>query len=272
MPGAKNDNKYYEDLYDAMEEQLGKDVNGAADGYIGALGLIRGRLGEVKARAIKGFGSLDAEIVYFRDVWPKFHGRYFYYLLLNRFALDKNVLPQVALPALIERMEGEAAAFFEQHREFWQDYRNGSPLISRQFTKEYSAASVFDPLWPSLDHQKVTLASYYSARGLAYEAFLGYLREPVLDQEAQYEFGGTDAEAREWLMELYANKVIRKKGGGHLNLSEYNRWYGYNFGKEFRKFFDKMSLLRNRKTDPLRFLHKRLRTAEQWMRERNAKD
>jgi hypothetical protein len=87
----------------------------------------------------------------------------------------------------------------------------------------------------------------------------------------EFEFDGTDAEGQEWLMELFASKVIRKKGGGHLNPSELNRWFKYNFGHEFGKLFDKLNILRNRKIDPLRFLHKRMRAAEKWMGEKNGR-
>src|SRR5580700_10891439 len=82
---------------------------------------------------------------------------------------------------------------------------------------------------------------------------------------------GTDAEGQEWLMELFASKVIRKKGGEHLNLSELNRWFKYNFGHKFGKLFDKLNILRNRKIDPLRFLHKRMRAMEQWMGTKSGK-
>lgn len=132
-----------------------------------------------------------------------------------------------------------------------------------------------------IDQDLATLASCRAAKGLAFEEYLvllkGDLRIPselaadTGGQSPEFELDGTDAEGQEWLMELFASKVIRKKGGEHLNLSELNRWFHYNFGKEFKKFFDKMSTLRNRKIDPLRFLHKRMRATEQWVEKKNGK-
>lgn len=90
-----------------------------------------------------------------------------------------------------------------------------------------------------------------------------------MDGILEYVFDGTDAEAQEWLMELYASKLIKKKNGEHLNVSDLNRWFKHNFGREFNKIFDKMNVLRNRKVDPLRFFNKRLRATEQWMRRKN---
>jgi len=75
----------------------------------------------------------------------------------------------------------------------------------------------------------------------------------------------------EWLMKFFASKVIRKKGGEHLNLSDLNRWFKYNFGHEFSKLFEKLNILSNRKIDPLRFLHKRMRETEQWMEKKNGR-
>jgi hypothetical protein len=49
------------------------------------------------------------------------------------------------------------------------------------------------------------------------------------------------------------------------------RWFKYNFGHEFGKLFDKLNILRNRKIDLLRFLHKRMRATEKWMEERNGR-
>ena len=56
-----------------------------------------------------------------------------------------------------------------------------------------------------------------------------------------------------------------------ITLSELNRWFKYNFGYEFGKLLDKLNILRNRKIDPLRFLHKRMRAAEKWMDEKNGR-
>ena len=84
-------------------------------------------------------------------------------------------------------------------------------------------------------------------------------------------FDVTDAEGQDWLMELFASKVIRKPGGDHANLSELNRWFKANFGREFNKLFDKLNILRNRKIDPLKFFNKRLKATERWMGEKNGR-
>jgi hypothetical protein len=74
-----------------------------------------------------------------------------------------------------------------------------------------------------------------AVEGLAFEEYVvllkGDLRLPDDSLQAsgiespEFDFDGTDAEGQEWLMELFASKVIRKKGGEHLNLSELNRWF-----------------------------------------------
>jgi hypothetical protein len=268
-------------LYLELENGLraGDRGNRGPEPYIQGIALIREYIEKLREPGLKHLKKEAGEIEFFRKVWPAFYAKLLLYTWLYKFELNRRLLATDDWAGLIEREKRRTAAFFRKHRIFWEYYRSGAVLIDQQFTRAYSRGSLFDPLAMLVDPEFATLASYRAAQGLAYEEYLKFLQEEAR-MEADpgdgleipaYDFDGSDAEGQEWLMELFASKLIKKKGGEHLNLSEMNRWFKANFGREFNKLFDKLSVLRNRKIDPLRFLHKRMRAMEQWMDNKNTK-
>jgi RteC protein len=273
----------YDGLYAELEGSL-KGMDGSlqrAEEYLRGIGLVRGSIEKLRALGAKHMRKEADEIGFFRNVWPVFYAKLFLYIWLYRIGMRRELVTADEWLAVISAEESRAESFFRRNLDFWWYYRSGATVIDEQFTRAYSHHRIFDPLAMIIDQDLATLASCRAARGLAFEEYLvllkGDLRIPAeLSTEShfplpEFEFDGTDAEGQEWLMELFASKVIRKKGGEHLNLSELNRWFKYNFGHEFGKLFDKLNILRNRKIDPLRFLHKRMRAAEKWMDEKNGR-
>jgi hypothetical protein len=137
--------------------------------------IVRRSIGGLRA-AVEPFADGDAEVAFFRGVWPVFYGKLFYYLLLHEFEQDRLGIPVAALSELIGRGEREVQQFFRRNRDFWQYYKTGSSLISEQFTRTYSDGCLFDPLCQVVDREWATVASYRAARGLAYEGYGEYLR------------------------------------------------------------------------------------------------
>ena len=275
--------KPYDGLYAELDRAL-KDTDGSlqkVEGYLRGIGIIRDSIEKLRVLGAKHIRKEADEIGFFRNVWPVFYAKLFLYIWLYRIGLRRELVSADEWLAVIGAEESKAETFFRRNLNFWWYYRSGAAVINEQFTRAYSRHRIFDPLAMIIDQDLATLASCRAAKGLAYEEYLvllkGDLRTPVESmgesgfQSAEFEFDGTDAEGQEWLMELFASKVIRKKGGEHLNLSELNRWFKYNFGHEFGKLFDKLNILRNRKIDPLRFLHKRMRETEQWMEQKNGR-
>jgi RteC protein len=273
--------KPFDGLYAELENGLrvvGRGDRGP-DAYMQGIALIRDSIDKLREPALKHLKKETGEIEFFRKVLPAFYAKLLLYTWLYKFELTRGLVAAEDWAILIEREKRRTAVYFRKHRIFWEYYRSGAVVIDQQFTRAYSRGSLFDPLAMLVDPEFATLASYRAAQGLACEEYLEFLKEEGrmgadpgdgLDIPV-YEFEGSDAEGQEWLMELFASKVIRKKGGEHLNLSEMNRWFKANFGREFNKFFDKLNVLRNRKIDPLRFLNKRMRATEQWMAKKNGK-
>ena len=145
------------------------------EGYGGMILIVRKSIGELRA-GMEPFADRDAEVAFFRGVWPVFFGKLYYYLLLHEFELDRLGIPAAALPELIGRGEREVQRFFRRNRDFWQYYKTGSALIAEQFTRDYSDGCLFDPLCQVLDREWATLASYRAARGLAYEGYQQFLQ------------------------------------------------------------------------------------------------
>ena len=137
--------------------------------------IVRKSIGELRA-GMEPFADGDAEMVFFRGVWPVFYGKLFYYLLLHEFEQDRLGIPAAALSELIGRGELEVRQFFRRNRDFWQYYKTGSSLIAEQFTRGYSDRCMFDSMCQVLDREWATVASYRAARGLAYEGYQHFLQ------------------------------------------------------------------------------------------------
>jgi hypothetical protein len=161
------------------------------EGYGGMILIVRKSIGELRA-GMESFTDRDAEVTFFRGVWPVFFGKLFYYLLLHGFEMDRLGLPAGALSELIGRGEREVQQFFRRNRDFWQYYKTGSSLVAEQFTRAYSDGCLFDPLCQVVDREWTTVASCRAAQGLAYEEYKQFLQE-----ETERAAGG-DQRRYEW--------------------------------------------------------------------------
>lgn len=254
--------KRYDDLYTRMEEDLAEATDGQVIGTDGlAIAITREKIRELKEMAGGSFADREAEIHFFREVWPRFYARLFLLLLVHRFELDRLGLPVGAISALMRREEKKVVRFFRQYRDFWQYYRSGSPLIEGQFVRVYSQNCVYDPLSQVLDPEWATLASYRVAWGLAYEEYLSFLRDEkdggasVAADGVRYEWKESKSAAVELIKsQAEAGSIyINGKPATSMQLkADFERKY-----KEDLRDFDKLLYATDtRKIDPTAYLTK----------------
>jgi hypothetical protein len=105
MATAKFETTFYEPLYTNLDQQLAEINEGRAtiESSLRAISLVRETVAELRAGLTEPFPDRDAQIAFFREVWPRVYGRLFFFLLVNRFEGDRLGLPVGALPALIQR-------------------------------------------------------------------------------------------------------------------------------------------------------------------------
>jgi hypothetical protein len=164
------------------------------DAYLKGIRLIRESMEKLRVPGAKHIRKEAGEVEFFRSVWPAFYSRLLFYTWLYKLELHRGLIAAECWVPLLEGEERRAAAFFQKHRNFWQFYRSGSTLINEQFTRAYSRGNLFDPLAILIDPEFATLASYRAAQGLAYEAYLGWLRM----ERASAAAGGDKGAKFEW--------------------------------------------------------------------------
>ncbi|HWB91542.1 MAG TPA: RteC domain-containing protein [Puia sp.] len=167
-----------EQLYADMQAGLAEigDYPDTRTGYREQLRGVRDRISELRAVVPGDFSSVEEERWYFREVWPKFYGRYFFFVLRQRFWVEKQSLPSRCWREFIRREEGRAAGFFRRHQRFWVSYRCGTGEGADEFTRGYSGGCLYEPLSIVLDSGAATVASYRAAWGLAFEEYLQWLQ------------------------------------------------------------------------------------------------
>jgi len=270
--------KPFDALYAGLEaalQGLGPDL-AAVDRYSRGLSLIRDKIGEVQVLGRKSITGPDTEVAYFRDVWPIFFGRMFYYLRLYQFELQRLSHGPEGMLELLHREERKVERFARAHREFWMYYRSGSGALDEQFTREYSRARVYDPLALVIDPSGATLASYRGAWCLAmegYQAFLWRERERLLQPPApaeagDYTWGSNDTDFVEWLNGIQAVGAVLYKGEP-ADISRLQKWGVWAVNRQVVNIYDRFKVIRNRKRQRLAFtkkteeaLEKKMDTAE----------
>jgi hypothetical protein len=175
----------YADMESALLQlELEKRRN---EGYSAFIKLVRQYIGQVKAATGQPFLDEEEEIMFFRDIWPKFYAKLFYYQLVNAFQTDREGKSPAAQVRLTAEVEGVIADFFAENKEFWSYYRDNSDVINTQFTLKYSRSCLLDPLSDLLDREWGTIAGYRAAWALAYGEFATYLQQvkSIMENEPQ---------------------------------------------------------------------------------------
>ena len=141
----------YDDLWEQMEGELGEVRNEQGEGcYPAMIRVVKAAIREMRKGQGTTISDETAEVAFFRDEWPRFYGRLFYYSLLNGFEQEKIGLGVGGLGRLITEEEREVARFFRRHREWWHLYRNDPERIAEQFTAAYSKGARWIRGWRSL--------------------------------------------------------------------------------------------------------------------------
>jgi RHS repeat-associated protein len=209
------------------------------------VGIISERIRELHRGAGKLPAGREAEVFFFRNIWPGFYSRLFYYLQLYLFELRRLSLPAAALRELIRQEEKKVSRFFRMNREFWMYFRSGAAVLDEQFTRAYSQARIFDPLALVIDQERATLGSYRAAWGMAMERYGGWLAGEGERVEHPAGFGPgedytldpTDADFVEWLYLLQNVGAVKYKGEV-ADISRLQKWAKWALGKEVVNIYD----------------------------------
>ena len=257
--------KPFDTLYAELEKAL-KGTDRKLQGperYLHGIGLIREKIGKLRVQGDKVIREKAKEIEYFRQVWPAFYSRLFFYIRLHGIELSRPTVTDQDWPATIRQEEGRVTAFFRANRDFWQYYRSGASLLDEQFTRAYSRNRIFDPLALVMDQEAATLASYKAAWCLAMHSYGEWLAEERTrlsagsDSAADlgYSWGTSDADLAEWLFGIQAVGAIHYKGQP-ADMSRLQKWARLAVGREVANIYDRGRLLRGRKKERLAFTKK----------------
>jgi RteC protein len=266
--------KPFDGLYASLEKSLNdldRRLTGA-DRYSQGIGLIRATIGELPAVSRKFITGRETEVIYHREVWPWFYGKWLLYIWQYRFELDRLAVESAAIPELIRREERKAAAFFRSHREFWMYYKSGSQVLDDHFTKTYTQSRVLDPLVLALDQGSATIGSYRAAWGLAMEAYRNWLAEERLRtllivfpvENKDYTWGTSDADFVEWLYGVQAAGAVLYKGKP-ADISHLVAWAGVVLQKEVVNIYDRFKIIRSRKNERTPFFKRMMVLLEKRM-------
>ena len=251
----------YADLEKALK--LGDRKHRGPEKYLHGIELIRQKIGKLRAQGARYIQNGAREVEYFRNVWPAFYGKLFYYIRLYGLELRRGLMPADAWVDVVGAAEVQVQSFFRHNREFWQYYQSGSPAINEQFTRAYSAGRIFEPLAMVVDPEGATLASYRAACCLAMYTYGEWLRDelaalssgPVSAADQGYAFGGSDADLAEWLFGLQAVGGILYNGQP-ADISRLQKWARLAVGREVANIYDRGRVLRNRKKERFVFTKK----------------
>jgi len=253
--------RLYESLNTALKQMTGNDLTASGK----AIDLIREKILELRPLIRKGFGSQADEIDFFRNCYPAFYGKLFFYLKRHQWESTRLALPATTHQALLRQEQRHLSNFFREHAEFIRYYQSGSKAIDDQFTRQSSLARIFDELSLVIDPEVGTVASYRAAWVLAYAEYKPFLErelariltpEPAaagIDQG--FTWDSTDADAVELLAGLESTKAV-KYNGTPASLIQLTRLWKTVFGREILNPHDRERLLRNRKKQPMPFFQK----------------
>jgi hypothetical protein len=257
--------KPFDTLYSELDHtfKTGTTNDEGAYRYLRMMEITRESIAKLQDQRVKFIRNQENEIAFFRDVWPAFYAKHFLYVRLYLIELRREITPADAWPGLISEEEAQVAAFFQQEAEFWKEYRSGSPGIDHQFTRSYSQSRILDKFALVIDQENTTIASYRAACCLEMREYGKWLQEErgllgagtATAAELDYSFGGSDAELAEWLLGLQAVEAILYKGQPS-DISRLQKWSRIAVGREVPNIYDRGRVLRNRKTETLRFTKK----------------
>lgn len=167
--------------FDAVLSNLVKSINSQdrdlpIDRYNKAILLILESIQEVRVLETEFIKGRDSEIEFFRTIWPVFLGKLMLYVWLHEFEIHRLSLPNSgALRALMQRERWRATSFLGTQRKFLKDYRSGSPVQDKFFTRTVSRSFTSHPLALLIDGEGATLGSLRAAQCLAMEGYRAWL-------------------------------------------------------------------------------------------------
>src|ERR1700722_12116247 len=217
MSSSGNHTDTYSLLFSSMDSALlqAELERRQNEGYSAPIRIVREYIGKLKAATGQPFIDEREEIVFFRDIWPKFYSKLFYYQLVNAYESDREGKTPEIQVQLTKEVEEVIADFFAENKEFLNYYRESSEVVSAQFTLKYSRSCLFDPLSEVLDRGGGTIAGFRAAWALAYSEFAAYLdraRQNLSNIPRQWEWHESKTAAAELIVGLVGTASIFVNG------------------------------------------------------------
>ena len=207
-------------LYNEMETTINEILSEYAGiaGYAKVLENTWERIVRLKPLSRKMLNTRDGEIDYFRNVWPAFYGRHFFFLKVHNFEISR------AVPGCVETLIGEEeqgiAHFFKINYEFVKYYLSGSQTIDNDFTRAQSLKKTFEELALVIDPDHATVASYRAAWCIAYSEYKEFLHRELerlknphlVTKKRKYKWAAGKTAAVEWIQAIVEAKAIEIDG------------------------------------------------------------
>jgi hypothetical protein len=167
--------------FNAVLSNLVKSINSQnrdrpIDRYDKAILLIRESIREIQVLEKEFIKGRDSEVEFFRTVWPVFFGKLILYDYLLEFEIRRLSIPNNrTLRALIRRERRQVTFFLRTQREFLKEYRSGSPVRDKFFTRAFSRSFTNHHLAVLIDEEGATLGGCRVAQCLAMEGYRAWL-------------------------------------------------------------------------------------------------
>ncbi|MDR3712389.1 MAG: RteC domain-containing protein [Puia sp.] len=208
-------------LYQEMETRTNDILseNPGIPGYVKVLDNIREKILQLKPLSGNMLNTREEEIEFFRDEWPAFYGRLFYFLKLHNFEMERTTRSPRDLEKLISQEEQWIDHFFKGNYEFARYYLSGSPAIDDDFTRVHSLQRTFEELSLVIDPDQTTVASYRAAWCLAYSNYRLFLlgesralQNPEIVSKKRLRWKAGKTAAVEWIQALAESHSIEIDG------------------------------------------------------------
>ena len=268
-------------IYHAMEHELSEVVLNNAqetERYRRSVLICKKAMSSLKNYvSVHAFENEELEIIFFKEVKPRFYSKYIYYINVYNFLMQRPASGEDVMRNYIDHHLEDLRRFFDANKAFYQYYRSGSSQMDRI----YYTRGGFDVQMEledfEEDEQYSTSHDYKLSKIIANERFLNYLKleRAKINHDEQlangqgtifpfahpaWTAGQTDA-----IELLYALKSSGSVNNGNIDIAELIALFEFIFQFELRDAYHKFAdITRRKKTIPL-FLHRLADALVRWI-------
>lgn len=233
-----------------------------------------------RLRALKEFTSgytfknTEEEILFFKDIKPKFLREMLYYLKLFHIEAHKPVGTPEVVAVYYQRQLGRVRAYFEQNQMLYLYYKlEKTHLDSKMFVSEPEELPLLPHYNLDSDHSFSNIYSFKLAKIQAYEDLAVRLQgtaQAVLsgetgkteadDRKPPLVWKGTQAQFYEMVLGVVMTGTL-----GDVTIKSAMEWMGYCFGINVGHYYRYFQAMRVRKKSRTPYLEKCIEGVTQWM-------